>query len=164
MRYIKTFEHFSIKDHTPEYIKKLLTKGVDFASEVWDVAKREGKETKICAEIISRMMKNEPITENEKRFLKSQAMDFVKILPIIAIQGIPIPIPITPFLIILGRKYGFDILPKDNSWILRGEEDPYKIKNIKPKTKPIRALKKSIKRTETKKPIPKTRMKKFKKL
>ena len=102
------------------YLKKIHTKGATLASEVWEAVKIEGQETKICVEIISKMIKEEPVTENEKEFLKAQSLDLARILPLIAIQGIPIPVPITPFLIILGRKYGFDVLPKDNRDLLIG--------------------------------------------
>lgn len=129
---IKTFESFNTKEYLIDNLQKILKRGTDFASDVWDFAKREGRETKMYVEIISRMMKGEKISSREKKFLKAHSIDMIKILPLIAIQGIPIPVPITPLLIILGRKYGFDILPKENSKILT-EEEPIKIKKIKQK-------------------------------
>jgi len=132
MRNLKTFESFNTKEYLITNLQKILKRGADFASDVWDFAKREGRETKMYVEIISRMMKGEKISSREKKFLKAHSIDMIKILPLIAIQGIPIPVPITPLLIILGRKYGFDILPKENSKILT-EEEPIKIKKIKQK-------------------------------
>jgi hypothetical protein len=115
---IKTFESFNTKEYLIDNLQKILKMGTDFASDVWDFAKREGRETKIYVEIISRMLKGEKISLKEKKFLRAHSIDIIKILPLIAIQGIPVPIPITPLLIILGKKYGFDILPKENSKII----------------------------------------------
>ena len=88
----------------------------------------EGEETKIAMNILSRMIKGEEVSEKEKLFLKAQSKDVARILPLVAISGIPIPIPITPLLIMLGKKYGFDFLPKDNRGLLKDEieEDPNK--------------------------------------
>ena len=121
MKNVKDFESFN-ESGFHNYIHKILKKGGTLASDVWEATKREGQETKMCVGILSRMVKGEEISDKEKKFLRAQSMDFVKILPLIAIQGIPIPIPITPFLIILGRKYGFDILPKDNRHLLEDEK------------------------------------------
>ena len=59
----------------------------------------------------------QPTREDEKKFLKYQSIDLLKVLPLIAIQGIPSPIPITPLLIILGKKYGFNVLPDSHEKI-----------------------------------------------
>jgi hypothetical protein len=40
---------------------------------------------------------------------------------LVAISGIPIPIPITPLLVMLGKKYGFDFLPKDHRQLLSNQ-------------------------------------------
>lgn len=68
------------------------------------------------------MVKGEEVSDKEKKFLKAQSKDIVKILPLVAIQGIPIPVPITPLLIMLGKKYGFDILPKDHRDLLKDDD------------------------------------------
>ena len=60
------------------------------------------------------MIKDQDVTDGEIKFLKEHSMDLVKILPLVLISGIPVPIPITPLLILAGKKYGFDLLPKDN--------------------------------------------------
>jgi hypothetical protein len=105
------------------YLNDLVKKGGKMASDTWEATKVEGEETKLAIEILSRMIKGEEVSDKEKSFLRAQSMDIVKILPLIAISGIPIPIPITPLLIMLGKKYGFDFLPKDNRGLLKNEED-----------------------------------------
>jgi len=104
------------------YLNDLVKKGGKMASDTWEATKVEGKETKIAVDILSRMIKGEDISESEKKFLKAQSMDIVKILPLVIVSGIPIPLPITPLLIVLGKKYGFDFLPKDHRGLL-DEED-----------------------------------------
>jgi len=105
------------------YLNDLIKKGGKMASDTWEATKVEGEETKIALDILSRMIKGEQVSDKEKKFLRAQSMDIVKILPLVAISGIPIPIPITPLLIMLGKKYGFDFLPKDNRGLLKDEED-----------------------------------------
>ena len=93
---------------------KISTKTTEFAKSVWDGIKRESAETKEAAKVINKMVKGEDVTTEEKKLVKNQSIDLLKILPLIAIQGIPLPIPITPLLIVLGKKYGFDILPNSH--------------------------------------------------
>ena len=63
------------------------------------------------------MVMGKEVTAEEKKLLKYQSIDLLKVLPLIAIQGIPVPIPITPLLIILGKKYGFNVLPDSHEKI-----------------------------------------------
>jgi hypothetical protein len=107
-----------------DYLLSILKKGGKMASDTWEATKVEGEETKIAINILSRMIKGEEVSDKEKKFLKAQSGDIVRILPLVAIAGIPIPIPITPLLIILGKKYGFDFLPKDNRGLLKDDEEP----------------------------------------
>lgn len=102
-------------DNIPvKFMKNLFKKGSDFASDVWETTKREGAETKIALLILRKMIQDKEVTDGEIKFLKEHSMDLVKILPLVIISGIPIPIPITPLLILAGKRYGFDLLPKDN--------------------------------------------------
>ena len=116
MERIQTFENFNNK--VSSYLSNLAKKGGELASSVWSAAKVESQETKIAIDILGKMVKGVKVSDKEKEFLKAQSKDIAKILPLIAIQGIPVPIPITPLLILLGKKYGFDILPKDNRDLL----------------------------------------------
>ena len=119
MKKIKTFDTFNENmSKLSLYLTNIFRKGGKMASDVWDATKVEGEETKIALEILSRLIKGEEVSDNEKKFLKEQSKDIARILPLVAISGIPIPIPITPLLIILGKKYGFNFLPKDHRGLL----------------------------------------------
>lgn len=102
-------------DEVPmKFIKDSLKKGSDFAQDVWVTTKREGLETKLAILILRKMIQNKEVTDGEIKFLKEHSLDLVRILPLVLISGIPIPLPLTPILVVLGKKYGFDFLPKDN--------------------------------------------------
>jgi len=119
MKNIKNFQSFNEGfGKITDYLNSLLKKGGDFAQNVWDATKRESQETKIAVEILARMLKGEDVSDKEKEFVKKQSGDLARILPLVAISGLPIPIPITPLLIMLGKKYGFDFLPRDHRGIL----------------------------------------------
>ena len=124
MKNIKNFQSFNEGfGRLSDYLNRLLKRGGDFASEVWQVTKRESQETKIAVEILGRMLKGEKVSDKEKYFVKKQSGDLARILPLVAISGLPIPIPITPLLVVLGKKYGFDFLPKDHRAILENQID-----------------------------------------
>jgi len=121
MKPVKTYEEYIAKDssHIDEGLKdslnNVLKKGADFAKDVWDGIKRESRETKEAVRILSDLAKGNEVSQTQKDFVKAQSIDLVKALPLIAIQGIPVPIPITPFLLLLGKKIGFDFLPNSHT-------------------------------------------------
>lgn len=122
MKKIKTFQTFNDGfDKFYSYIYSIIKKGGKFASDVWEATKVEGEETKLAIQILSKMMKGDVVSDKEKQFLKAQSGDLIRILPLVAISGIPVPIPITPLLVLLGKKYGFDFLPKDHRGMLKDE-------------------------------------------
>ena len=124
MRKIKKFDSFNEGlGKIGTYLNDLIKRGGKMASDTWEATKVEGEETKLAMNILSRMIKGEEVSEKEKSFLKAQSKDIARILPLVAISGIPIPIPITPLLIMLGKKYGFDFLPKDHRGLL-SEDKP----------------------------------------
>ncbi len=112
---LKSSEVEQIDEGLKDTIKKALDKGADFAKSVWDGIKRESKETKEAVRILSDMTKGNEVTDVQKKFVKAQAVDLVKILPLVIIQGIPVPIPITPFLLMLGNRVGIDLLPNSHT-------------------------------------------------
>ena len=123
MRKIKKFDSFNEGlGKIGTYLNDLIKRGGKMASDTWEATKVEGEETKIAMNILSRMIKGEEVSEKEKSFLKAQSKDIARILPLVAISGIPIPIPITPLLIMLGKKYGFDFLPKDHRGLLSDDK------------------------------------------
>lgn len=128
MKYIETYNVFSHMNEENRFkrgiastknkirnikIKDLFTKGRDFSKKVWSAARNESQETAQAFKILKRMMRGDEVSDTEKKFLKEQGKDIARVLPLIAIQGIPVPVPITPFLIAIGKKYGFSILPGD---------------------------------------------------
>ena len=118
---IKTFEEFIINenDHLDEGLKDMvnvaLKKGSEFAKDVWSGIKRESRETKEVVRLLNELVKGRDVSDTQKKFIKAQSIDLIKVLPLIAIQGIPLPIPITPFLLLLGKKVGFNILPDSHT-------------------------------------------------
>lgn len=123
MRKIKKFDSFNEgMGKVGAYLNDLIKRGGKMASDTWEATKVEGEETKIAVNILSRMIKGVEVSEKEKLFLKAQSKDIARILPLVAISGIPIPIPIVPLLIVLGKKYGFDFLPKDHRGLLKDDE------------------------------------------
>lgn len=119
---IKKFQNFNEGvEQIYSHINNLIKKGGKFAGDVWETTKRESQETKIAIRIIGRMISGEDVSDGEKEFVRKQSGDLARILPLIAIQGIPIPIPITPLLIVLGKKYGYDFLPKDHRDLLNNK-------------------------------------------
>jgi hypothetical protein len=133
MKHVKTYSQFleSKNNNDSEHIdesklgeiaRNLYKKGTDFTKSVIQGAKREGKETVQAVEILRKMIKGEEVTDNEIRFFKAQSVDLFKVIPLVAISSIPIPIPITPLLIVLGKKYGFSVLPNSHEKIKLDEE------------------------------------------
>ena len=105
------------------WTKKMYKKGTDFTKSVWVGTKREGKETKRALQILRMMMKGEDVSDDERLFLKAQSGDLVKIIPLIAIQGVPGAVPITKLLMVLGKKYGFSVLPNSHDKITLDDLD-----------------------------------------
>lgn len=112
-KFIGKLKKYDIK-FWDDKLKNGLSKATTFKNDVWEATKREGIETKIALLIINKILKNEQVTDGEIKFLKEHAKDLAKILPIVLVSSIPIPIPITPFMIILGKKIGIDLIPVDN--------------------------------------------------
>jgi hypothetical protein len=123
MKKIKNFETFNEGlGKVGNYLNDLIKKGGKMASDTWEATKRESQETKLAVGILSKMLKGEEVSDKEKSFLKEQSKDLARIIPLVAVSGIPIPIPLTPLLIMLGKKYGFDFLPKDHRGLLKDDE------------------------------------------
>ena len=101
----------SLKD----YAKTALNRGTDTVKSMWDGVKRESAETKEAVRLIGELVKGNEITDEQKEFVKAQSVDIAKAVPLIAISGIPVPIPITPILILLGKKIGWDVLPNSHT-------------------------------------------------
>jgi hypothetical protein len=104
-----------IIDNAKNKVVNWLEKTKNFIKHNWDDFKtasdREKKETIVALHIFQRMISGEEVSQAEKRFLKSQSTDVIKILFLISFKFIPSPIPITPITIFLGKKVGLNVLP-----------------------------------------------------
>lgn len=114
---IKKFNEFILENRIYVYSQKAIQKSSELIKEIRKGVKRESAETKEAALVLQKMILGRPVTEKEKKFLKYQSVDILKVLPLVIIQGIPVPVPITPILIALGKKYGFNILPDSHKKI-----------------------------------------------
>ena len=99
-------------------IRGLINKGTDFTSNALRLIRREKEETKIAFSILRRMIKGIEVSEGEKKFLKEHSKDLLKIIPLVLLQGVPVPIPLATILVILGRKFGIDFIPRDHRYLL----------------------------------------------
>ena len=93
--------------------RRVWTKLSLVIQRVRKTAGREKRETIVAAKILRRYVVHQDITEEEKQFLKEQSIDLARIIPIVLVQAVPAPIPITPFLIMFGKKVGIDLVPKE---------------------------------------------------
>lgn len=130
MKRIKSWELFEINGESQikefdilesrkiNNIRGLINKGTDFTSNALRLIRREKEETKIAFSILRRMIKGIEVSEGEKKFLKEHSKDLLKIIPLVLLQGVPVPIPLATILVILGRKFGIDFIPRDHRYLL----------------------------------------------
>lgn len=119
---VENLEKLDTPENVEKVKKNIFRKTADFAKSTWTAVKREGKETKQAMKILQRMIKGEDVSDNEKKFLKSQSGDLIKGVAAVAISGIPVPFPITPLLVIVGMKYNFNVLPQDQQHLLDNDD------------------------------------------
>jgi len=95
---------------------KLKDKLKNFISKLKEVTKREGKETGQLLGLLYKIVvkKHKPSPE-EKKFMKGQSLDLGKLAIMGALQLIPGSTAITPLVVGLGKKYGFNVLPSEQS-------------------------------------------------
>lgn len=118
-------------------LKKWVDRGIVLAKEVWEGTKLEAGETREALRLVDRMLRGNDITDEQKEFLKAQSMDLLKVVPLVAVAGIPGPVPFTALFVLLGRKFGFDPLPNSHN------KTTYKFTNEKSEHKYFRGLSKS---------------------
>ena len=96
-----------------------LVKVKKYLSENWNqfrtASKREQKETLEAIGILQLLLLGKPISEMQKKFLKAQSVDLIKILFLIAFKLIPSPLPITVLAVWLGKKIKINVLPTSQS-------------------------------------------------
>lgn len=115
----------TIKDKS-DNIRNLKWSDVkDFGNKSWDFIKKESNETKQAAIILKKMIAGKRVSSNEKKFLKEQSKDIIRILS----TG-TLPMPITAILVLLGKKYNFKVFPGDQDELkklIQKEKDELKV-------------------------------------
>lgn len=108
------------KEEEVSVIDSVLNKIRKKYKDVKAIAGLEIKETKGLVKILVHAIKSYikkrefDLDEKDVKFIQGQSGDVVKNIVIVTISLLPIPIPITPFLIIFGKKIGVDLLPKEH--------------------------------------------------
>lgn len=123
-----------VEDKSEEgLIKKVLSK----LKDVKDRASSEIKETRALVRILTHAVKSYTknrefdLNEEDKKFIKGQSTDVIKNILLTVVAIIPLPIPLTPFLIIFGRKIGLDLIPKEQIIPDKGKSKKEKIEESK---------------------------------
>ncbi len=123
-----------VEDKSEEgLIKKVLSK----LKDVKDRASSEIKETRALVRILTHAVKSYTknrefdLNEEDKKFIKGQSTDVIKNILLTVVAVIPLPIPLTPFLIIFGRKIGIDLIPKEQVIPEKGKSKKEKIEESK---------------------------------
>ena len=123
-----------VEDKSEEgIVKKVLSK----LKNVRDRAQSEIKETRALVIILSHAVKSYAknrefdLNEEDKKFIKGQSTDVIKNILLTVVAVIPLPIPLTPFLIIFGKKIGIDLTPKEHEIPHKGKTEKDKIKESK---------------------------------
>ena len=105
-------------------IQKVLSK----LKGIRDRAKSEVEETSALVRILTHAVRSYSKTrefdldEKDREFIKGQSGDVVKNIILMVISIIPIPIPITPFLVLFGKKVGIDFIPKQQDIPEKGKK------------------------------------------
>ena len=115
-----------VEDKSEEgIVKKVLSK----LKNVRDRAQSEIKETRALVIILSHAVKSYAknrefdLNEEDKKFIKGQSTDVIKNILLTVVAVIPLPIPLTPFLIIFGKKIGIDLTPKEHEIPHKGKTE-----------------------------------------
>ena len=123
-----------VEDNSEEgIIKKVFTK----IKDVRNRAQSEIKETKALVRILTHAVKSYAknrefnLNDEDRKFIKGQSADVVRGLILTIVAMIPLPIPLTPFLIIFGKKIGIDLVPKEQEIPNKGKSKKDRIDESK---------------------------------
>jgi hypothetical protein len=109
-------------------IVKWLNKSIIYVKESWstlqNATKLEKEETLVALIILRKILTNNYVSDKEKRFLKMQSLDLVKILFLIITRFIPVPLPILPTLIWISKKTKFNFFPNSHLKNIDDIENP----------------------------------------
>jgi len=114
-------------------VKKVLSKIKDIKNR----ASSEIKETKALVKILTHAVKSYVknrefnLNDEDKKFIKGQSGDVVRGLILSIVTLIPLPIPLTPFLIIFGKKIGIDLTPTEHEIPNKGKSKKEKLDEVR---------------------------------
>ena len=98
--------------HKKYSFKNTLKKGEDSLIDFWKKSRNEVTETKDAEKVFVKYMEGKEITADEKKNLKNQTFDLIKIIfigiPLAVIPGFSVVMIV---LVKAGRKYKFNVLP-----------------------------------------------------
>ena len=115
----------------------IVKKVLDKLGKIKDRATSEVKETSALVRILTHAVKSYTknrefdLNDDDRKFIKGQSTDVVRSLILTIVAIIPIPIPLTPFLIIFGNKIGIDLTPKEHEIPEKGKSKKQKLKEAK---------------------------------
>ena len=100
----------------PEETKPINEFGEKFKegwSEFLSAAKREGKETAVAAKILKRLVYRKEVSKEEKKFLKDQSIDLLKIVGVVGLGVVSSIIPVALEKIL--NKKGLSMMPSSQN-------------------------------------------------
>jgi hypothetical protein len=112
----------------------IVKKVLDKLGKIKDRATSEVKETRALVRILTHAVKSYTknrefdLNDEDRKFIKGQSTDVVRSLILTIVAIIPLPIPLTPFLIIFGNKIGIDLVPKEHEIPEKGKSKKDKLK------------------------------------
>ncbi len=110
-----------LKQNISDEISKMST---DFKTLKND-GKIEGQDTQVAAKILLKFLESKPVTQEQITFLKTESIDFTKVLAIIGLQALPGSSVAIVILQKIAVKHGFSLFPeviKDPESILENEK------------------------------------------
>lgn len=105
-------------------ISSALKWGRNYKDKLLLLGKREAKETREALKIIVKMLGNKKVTNNEKKLVREQSKDILRI-----ISASILPLPITAILVALSKKYNFEMFPVGNDELMKEIEKEKEILN-----------------------------------
>jgi hypothetical protein len=115
----------------------IVKKVLDKLGKIKDRATSEVKETRALVRLLTHAVKSYTknrefdLNDEDRKFIKGQSTDVIRSLILTIVAIIPLPIPLTPFLIIFGNKIGIDLVPKEQEIPDKGKSKKEKLKESK---------------------------------
>lgn len=109
----------NITEGKDRVIHDWLQKVDKYTKENWDAlkkfSKREKDETILAINLLKQVMLGRSTTPTQRKFLRAQIVDLIKVLFLISLKAIPSPIPFTPIVLVIGNRVGVNFLPTSHN-------------------------------------------------